>query len=148
MSEEKRDVIEPIYTLSVASKLSGTAAHSIRQYIDKELIIPYTTETNRHLFSEVDIARLKCIRNYLDNEGLNFAGIKSLFALVPCWVIKGCSAEDREHCEAYYSNTKPCWIASNKGPICKNSDCRVCDVYRLPEQCQDLKTLLKKMIKK
>ena len=146
MAEVKLDRTEPIYTLSVAARLSNTPQHSIRQYIDKGLIIPFRTETNRHLFSEVDISRLLCVRKYLNEQGLNIAGIKALFSLVPCWALKPCSVEDRENCEAYHSANYPCWEATKKGPHCKNSDCRVCNVYRVSEQCHDLKSLFKKMI--
>ncbi len=134
---------EPVYTLGVASRLSSTPAHSIRQYIDKGLIIPYKTSTNRHLFSNVDILRLKCIRKYLDEQGLNVAGINALFSLVPCWIIKPCSKEDRESCDAYSTVSEPCWQASEKGPKCRNADCRVCEVYRLPEKCTNLKDFIK-----
>ncbi len=138
--------LEPKYTLSVAARLSETAVHSIRQYIDKGLILPFKTETKRHLFSDVDILRLKCIRGMLDNQGLNIAGVKAMYSLVPCWVIRPCSVDDRKDCDAFHSSEAPCWEASEKGPACKNTDCRVCDVYRLPEKCSDMKTLLKKMI--
>ena len=136
---------DPVYTLAVASKLSATPAHSIRQYVDKGLIIPFRTDTNRHLFSEVDILRLKCIRKYLDEQGLNLAGINALFSLVPCWVIKPCSEADRENCDAFTSVSEPCWKATVKGPECKNTDCRVCNVYRLPEQCTDMKSMIKEL---
>ena len=134
---------EPIYTLGVASKLSSTPAHSIRQYIDKGLLIPFKTKTKRHLFSDVDILRLKCIRKQLDEQGLNVAGINALFSLVPCWIIKPCTPADREICDAYTTVTQPCWQASEKGPKCKNSDCRVCEVYRLPEKCTNMKDFIK-----
>lgn len=137
---------EPIYTLSVASRLSNIPQHSIRQYIDKGLIIPFRTKTNRHLFSEVDISRLLCIRTYLTEKGLNIAGIKALFALVPCWALKPCSVKDRQKCDAYYSSEYPCWEATNKGTECKNTDCRICNIYQITEQCQDLKSLFKTMI--
>jgi len=140
ISQENTD---PVYTLGVASNLSSTPVHSIRQYVDKGLIIPFRTKTNRHLFSEVDILRLKCIRKYLDDQGLNLAGINALFSLVPCWIIKPCSEEDREGCDAYHSVSEPCWKAAVKGPQCKNTDCRVCNVYRLPEQCTDMKSMIK-----
>ena len=139
------ETTDPVYTLGVASKLSETPVHSIRQYVDKELIIPFKTETNRHLFSEVDILRLKCIRKYLDEQGLNLAGINALFSLVPCWIIKPCSEEDRKDCDAYVSVSKPCWKATVKGPQCKNTNCRVCNVYRLPEQCTDMKSMIKQL---
>jgi len=140
-----KDNTDPVYTLGVASRLSNTPVHSIRQYIDKGLLIPFRTETNRHLFSEVDILRLKCIRKYLDQQGLNIAGINALFSLVPCWIMKPCSEEDRKDCDAYTSVSEPCWKAAVKGQKCKNTDCRVCNVYRLPEQCTDMKSMIKKL---
>jgi len=136
---------EPLYTLSVVSRLTNTPTHSVRQYIDKGLILPFKTKNNRHLFSDVDILRLKCIRKYLDEQGLNIAGINALFELVPCWIIKPCSVEDRNNCEAYSDVRKPCWLASNKGPKCRNADCRLCSVYQLPEKCVNLKDFIKKL---
>ena len=135
---------EPVYTLGIDSKLSEISIHSIRQYIDNGLIIPHTTTTKRHLFSQVDIKRLKCIKKQLSQMGLNFAGIKALYSLIPCWLIRPCSVESREKCEAYYSVTVPCWEASEKGKECKNEDCRYCNVYRYPEKCTDIKSILKK----
>jgi len=139
----ERDSTAPLYTLKVASELSATPAHSIRQYIDKGLILPYKTKSKRHLFSDVDILWLKCIRKFLDLQGLNIAGINAMFSLIPCWIIKPCSKEDRENCDAYYSVVDPCWQASEKGPKCRNSDCRTCEVYRLPEKCTNLKDFIK-----
>lgn len=136
---------EPVYTLGIASKLSEISLHSIRQYIDNGLIIPHTTTTKRHLFSQVDIKRLKCIKKQLFQMGLNFAGIKALYSLIPCWSIHPCSVESREKCEAYYSVTVPCWEASEKGKECKNEDCRYCNVYRYPEKCTDIKSIFKKI---
>jgi len=136
---------DPVYTLGIASKLSEISVHSIRQYIDNGLIIPHTTTTKRHLFSQIDIKRLKCIKKQLSTMGLNFAGIKALYSLIPCWSIRPCSVDTREKCEAYYSVTVPCWEASDKGKECKNEDCRYCNVYRYPEECTDIKSVLKKI---
>ena len=44
----------PLYTLGIASQLSEIPAHSIRQYIDEGLIIPFKLESKRHLFSQQD----------------------------------------------------------------------------------------------
>ena len=137
----------PVYTLSVASRLSGIPIHSIRQYIDKGLIIPYKKDTSRHLFSDVDIVRFKKIRTQLDEQGLNVAGIKSLLALIPCWAIRSCSVGERSNCEAYNSITQPCWEASEKGPECRNINCRECEVYSILEENLDLKVLLKQFLK-
>ena len=136
----------PVYTLSIASTLSGIPVHSIRQYIDKGLIIPYTKETGRHLFSQVDILRLKYVHKLLVEGGLNIAGIRALFALIPCWAIRSCSVKDRKKCEAFQSDAFPCWEASEKGPECMNTDCRECDVYRIVENYPDIKSYLKTVI--
>ena len=136
----------PVYTLSVTSNLSGIPVHSIRQYIDKGLMIPFKKESSRNLFSQVDILRLKYINRLLENDGLNIAGIKTLLALIPCWAIRHCSNEDRIKCKAYISETYPCWEASEKGTLCKNTNCRECEVYRSVENYPDIKSFLKTIV--
>jgi MerR family transcriptional regulator/heat shock protein HspR len=135
-----------VYTLSTTSNLSGIPVHSIRQYIEKGLIIPFKKESNRNLFSMVDIIRLKYIHKLLDEGGLNIAGIRALLALIPCWSIRQCSAKEREKCQAYHTDTFPCWDASEKGVFCRNTNCRECDVYRIVENYSDVKTFLKTRI--
>ena len=136
----------PVYTLSTTSTLSEIPVHSIRQYIDKGLMIPFKKESSRHLFSQVDILRLKYINKLLEKDGLNIAGIKSLLALIPCWAIRQCSDEEREKCQAYISDTYPCWEASEKGTLCRNNNCRECEVYRVVETYPDLKSFLRTII--
>src|SRR5674476_1440644 len=136
----------PVYTLSTTSVLSGIPVHSIRQYIDKVLSIPFKKESSRNLFSQVDILRLKFIHKLLDEDGLNIAGIRTMLALIPCWAIRRCSSDERETCQAYTSVAYPCWKASDKGTLCKNTNCRECDVYRIVENYPDVKTFLKNLI--
>jgi len=136
----------PVYTLSTTSTLSGIPVHSIRQYIDKGLIIPFKKESNRNLFSQVDILRLKYILKLLNEYGLNIAGISTLLALIPCWAIRECSAKERETCQAYHGDINPCWKASEKGTLCKNTNCRECEVYRIVENYPDVKSFLKTLI--
>jgi len=136
----------PVYTLSVASNLSGIPVHSIRQYIDKGLMIPFKKESSRNLFSQVDILRLKYIQKLLETDGLNIAGIRTLLALIPCWAIRHCSNDEREKCKAYFSETIPCWEASEKGTLCRNTNCRECEVYRCVENYPDLKSFLKTIV--
>jgi len=136
----------PVYTLSVASELSEIPFHSIRQYIDKGLIIPFKKESGRNLFSQVDILRLKYIHKLLVEDGLNIAGIRKLFALIPCWAIRKCDTSERNKCEAYSNDEFPCWDASEKGPSCKNVDCRECDVYRIVENYPGVKAFLRTLI--
>ena len=146
MSGINHSHIEPIYTLSVAARLSGTPQHSIRQYVDKGLLIPFKKKSNRHLFSDVDIERLMWIKKNLEEKGMSFAGIKSLLALIPCWKITNCNLESRKNCDAYYSSDFPCWEASDKGKECKNKDCRVCEVYQVVDSDLELKSVLRELI--
>ena len=133
----------PMLTLSVISQLSGIPAHSIRQYIEKGLILPYKRENQRHLFCLNDVSRLKHIHSLIHDQGLNFAGIRSVLALVPCWKMHDCSEEDRNNCDAYTANTSPCWEASSKGRICKNEECRECEVYACLSNTTDLKSVIR-----
>jgi MerR family transcriptional regulator, heat shock protein HspR len=136
----------PVYTLGVASTLTGIPVHSIRQYIDKGLIIPFRKESSHKLFSQVDIMRLKYIQKLLDEGGLNIAGIRALLAVVPCWALRNCTMEEREKCQAYINDTYPCWEASEKGALCKNADCRECEVYRIVENYPNIKSFIKTRI--
>lgn len=136
----------PVYTLSIAAQLSGIPAHSIRQYIDRGLLIPYKLNSKRHLFSLSDIDRLKHIHNLIQEDGLNFAGIRSLMAMVPCWAIRPCSESDRQSCNAYSAISYPCWEASEKGRICKNENCRECEVYKHLSEYGDFKSMIRALI--
>lgn len=121
---------KPVFTLSVASQLSEIPAHSIRQYIDMGLLIPFKRESGRNLFSQNDISRLRSIQELIHKHGLNFAGIRTLMGTIPCWAIRKCAESDRKSCEASRDSFQPCWEASEKGKLCKNENCRDCNVYQ------------------
>lgn len=146
MENNLTDSTTPVYTLSTTSSLSKIPAHSIRQYIEKGLIIPYIKESKRNLFSQVDILRLKYIHKLLNEGGLNIAGIRALLALIPCWAVRNCSDEERKNCQAFHSDSFPCWEASEKAVRCKNTNCRECEVYRLVENYPNVKSYLKMLI--
>ncbi|HYQ55822.1 MAG TPA: MerR family transcriptional regulator [Draconibacterium sp.] len=137
---------EPIYTLSIAAKLSNTPPHSIRQYIDKGLVLPYKKDTRRHLFSNSDIQHLIWIKKSIEEQGLNFAGIKKLLAMLPCWKINNCKTKSRKNCEAYTSSITPCWQASKKGRECRNKECRLCQVYLLIKPGIEVKAVMQQLI--
>lgn len=121
---------KPVFTLSVASQLSEIPTHSIRQYVDMGMLIPFKRESGRHLFSQNDISRLKSIQALIHKNGLNFAGVRALMGTIPCWAIRKCSESDKESCGAYQESFQPCWEASEKGKLCKNENCRDCEVYQ------------------
>ena len=136
----------PIFTLSVASRLSEIPAHSIRQYIDMGLLIPFKLESGRNLFSQNDISRLRSIQVLIHKQGLNFAGIRTLMGMVPCWAIRKCPESDKESCEASRDSFQPCWEASEKGKLCKNENCRDCKVYQSLDSETGIKPLLNNLL--
>jgi MerR family transcriptional regulator/heat shock protein HspR len=136
----------PILTLSITSQLSGIPAHSIRQYIDRGLLIPYKLDSSRHLFSQNDINRLKNINILINERGLNIAGIKAILAMVPCWAIHKCPEQNKQNCGAYNVDFVPCWEASEKGRVCKNENCRDCEVYTCLSNSIELKSVIRKRI--
>jgi DNA-binding transcriptional MerR regulator len=76
----------PLYTISIAAKLTNTAISTLRMYEDRGLILPHKTKTKRRLYSDVDINRILCIRKHLDEEGLNIAAtmlMKQLSSATP-----------------------------------------------------------------
>lgn len=143
---EMPDNNSPVFTLGVASQISDIPAHSIRQYIDTGLLIPYKRESGRHLFSQNDISRLKSIQLLIHKNGLNFAGVKTLMGSIPCWAIRKCSESDRESCAACQESFQPCWEASGKGSLCKNENCRECEVYRSMDGELGIKPLLRTLL--
>ena len=140
------DDTRAVYTLSIASQLSNIPAHSIRQYVDRGLLIPHKLDSRHHLFSKNDIRRLKHIHILIHDKGLNFAGIRALMAMIPCWALRRCSDDDRLKCNAYGKDSYPCWEASEKGTMCRNENCRECEVYKIISNEVDLKSVIRELI--
>ncbi|HSG67523.1 MAG TPA: helix-turn-helix domain-containing protein [Bacteroidales bacterium] len=138
MTKLRTNITDPVYTLGVASRLSGVPIHSIRQYIDKGLLLPYKTETNRNLFSEIDVERLRIIKKYME-QGLNVAGIRSLYAQIPGFIIKPCNRKDCDKCLSSKTSDLPCWMVEKKDDLCSHKECRTCAVYLMADPVVDLK---------
>lgn len=141
--ELRLDSDEPMFSIGVVAKKFNLSVHTLRLYESEGLILPYKTETKRRLYSQSDINRIACIRDMIENKGLNIAGIKSLLAMIPCWQLKPCSEEDRRNCDAYTSSTLPCWIVKEKGNECHHAECRECNVYKSLSMCNNFKEYLK-----
>ena len=78
----------------------------------------------------------------INTEKVSIAGIKRLFALIPCWKVKQCSEELKQHCAAFNQHDEPCWMVMPKSVRCSNADCRLCEVYRNLSDCRILKRLI------
>ncbi len=73
---------EPLYSISVASRLVGVSPRVLRSYEDAKLISPYRTDGQTRLFSNQDINKLKVIYYLHQEKEINLAGIKAIFQLM------------------------------------------------------------------
>ena len=136
---EKRDLTtDPKYTIGIAANRLDISVHALRLYESEGLIIPHKTDTNRRIYSDLEIEKIKCIKNMIHNEGLNFAGIRRVLALVPCWYLKKCDTDMGKKCDAYNSRKYPCWSAKDE-TFEQKGDCRNCMVYKSLVECDDIR---------
>ncbi len=133
-----------LFPIGTIAKMYNISVAAIRLYEQEGLVIPKKSKGRHRTFTANDIQRIGCIRDLLENSGLNFAGIRQMLAAVPCWEIKPCSLEDRENCDAFHKSVVPCWMAAEKGELCKDADCSECPVYSEMADCSNIKMVLKK----
>ena len=138
---KNKDALFPIGTVA---KMFNISVAAVRLYEQEGLVIPQKSKGGHRSFTAADIQRIGCIRDLLENSGLNFAGIRLMLAAVPCWEIKPCTISDRENCDAFHSSVVPCWLVETKGELCKEADCTKCSVYSEMANCSNLKMVLKK----
>ncbi len=132
----------PVYTIGVAAEIVGVSVHTLRLYERDGLIVPARTDTQRRLYTRNDIDKFLYLRNLHDKYGLNVSGMKVILSLIPCWDIINCSTEDRSGCDAYNQMISPCWSVLRKGMICRDMDCRDCQVYQEGLPFQNMKSFL------
>ncbi|MEN8222090.1 MAG: MerR family transcriptional regulator [Acidobacteriota bacterium] len=134
---------EPIYTIGIAADRIGVSVHTLRQYETEGLILSHKTSTGRRIYSEMELDKVRCIKNMVSEQGLNFEGVRQLLSLIPCWKIRDCCDNEDEECKSFTKRKTPCWSSEEK---CKYPypDCRDCEVYRNLISCDDLKKYIYK----
>jgi len=137
-----RDFYEPVYTIGVASTKLGLSVHTIRLYEAEGLVLTYKTETGRRLLSDLELEKIKCIKKMIQEEGMNFEGLRRMMAFIPCWKLRDCSPETVDKCvRSGEVRKRPCWSTEEKclHPL---PSCRECDVYRKIVSCEDVQALV------
>jgi MerR family transcriptional regulator/heat shock protein HspR len=66
---------EPCYVISVAARMVGLHAQSLRNYERMGLIRPSRSEGRQRLYSQSDIEKLKHIQRLVQDLGVNLAGV-------------------------------------------------------------------------
>lgn len=83
---------QPVYPLSVASRLVGLSPRTLRVYEEADLIAPARIGgKDQRMYSEQDLQWLRCIRDMIHDEGLTVTAIRRLLDLIPCWEVRHCS---------------------------------------------------------
>jgi MerR family transcriptional regulator, heat shock protein HspR len=67
---------EPLYVISVASRLLKLHPQTLRKYERVGFIAPSRTTGNLRLYSSEDIDRLRQIKQLVDERGVNLAGVE------------------------------------------------------------------------
>ena len=76
--DEERD---GVYTMAVASRLTGMHPQTLRKYERAGLLTPSRQAGNQRLYSAADIERLRRIRYLVEVRGLNVAGVAVTLAV-------------------------------------------------------------------
>lgn len=74
--------LEPRYVISVAAKIVGIEAHTLRYYERLGLIQPCRSGGNIRLYCEDDIDQLRYIKTLMSDWGVNMAGVEVALRLM------------------------------------------------------------------
>jgi len=73
---------EPCFVISIAARMVGLHAQTLRYYERVGLIWPSRTVGRQRLYSPTDIERLRRIKTFTDEMGMNLAGAEVALKLV------------------------------------------------------------------
>ena len=72
---------EPCYVISVAARMLGMHAQTLRYYERVGILRPSRSRGRIRLYSQADIARLRHIQRLIDDLGVNLAGAEAILRL-------------------------------------------------------------------
>jgi len=72
---------EPCYVISIAARMVGLHAQTLRYYERVGVIEPSRSRGNRRLYSADDIERLKRIKTLMNDLGVNLAGVEVIIRM-------------------------------------------------------------------
>ena len=76
-----RDHEEPCYVISVAARMVGMHAQSLRNYERMGLIRPSRSRGRMRLYSQSDVQRLRYIQRLVQDLGVNLAGAEVIMRM-------------------------------------------------------------------
>lgn len=117
----------------------GVSVDLLRLYEREGLLIPLKSPKGTRYFTELDYPWIDTLLRLVREERLNFAGIRHLLALLPCWEIRGCGESRKHECSITAASAEPCWMVR---VCCQPENCYSCAVYRAASQCRNLRAFV------
>lgn len=112
----------------------------LRLYEREGLLIPIKSSKGTRYYTERDYPWIETLLRLVRDSRLNFAGIRHLLALLPCWDLRQCEGEQRQQCASAVPSNEPCWV---KHSCCwPGKDCYECEIYRAAPACENMKSVL------
>jgi MerR family transcriptional regulator/heat shock protein HspR len=75
------DERDGVFTIAVASRLTGMHPQTLRKYERAGLLTPIRLSGNQRLYSQADIQRLRRIQYLVEVRGVNVAGLELTLAM-------------------------------------------------------------------
>jgi MerR family transcriptional regulator/heat shock protein HspR len=72
---------EPCYVISIAARMVGVHAQTLRQYERIGLVEPQRSRGNIRLYSQADVARLRQVQRLVNDLGVNLAGVEVILRM-------------------------------------------------------------------
>lgn len=136
--------------IGVVAQRFRVSVDLLRLYEREGLLLSLKSAGGTRYFTEHDYAWIGTIIQVVRQARLNFAGIRHLLAITPCWKINNCSNIGKNGCQVIQDRTQPCWVNAGRCAIrpkdaCGGEqDCYFCPVYRSAASNEDLNALLAK----
>lgn len=82
MTPDRHFTDEPCFVISVAARMVGLHAQTLRYYERVGLVMPSRSGGRQRLYSMADVERLRRIKTFTDEMGVNLAGAEIALKLI------------------------------------------------------------------
>ena len=82
MTPDNNFATEPCFVISVAARMVGLHAQTLRYYERVGLVMPSRSGGRQRLYSMADVERLRRIKTFVDELGVNLAGAEVALKLI------------------------------------------------------------------
>ncbi len=81
MNDTEHAPDDPVYVISIAARIVGMHAQTLRQYERVGLVAPKRTTGRIRMYSRADIARLRQVQRLMNDLGVNLAGVEVILRM-------------------------------------------------------------------